>query len=787
MNYMLHHIRTIILSTYLKIILTIPAVPVCYCSVYAQQWQERALGTEHTVRGTAFFNSSTGFAAVYDDKQFVARIYNTSNGGMNWSEVFTEPFRGVLAATVVDPKIGVVVGGAGTYLMGYKSSNSGSSWSSVFGENQVTAGVPTMHCVSFAGGVGYAGAMEGVVLRSSDKGSSWKVLPTRVDANNSSVIAIHFVTPTIGFAAVAAADNWHLGRGLYKTSDGGTSWKKITDLPVIRSIHFTDTETGYIAGSSGGVGCIWKSVDGGETWGKVYSGQTGWVNCAVFAPDNPFVGFAVGGNAVSNTAGFILTTVDGGETWSVEKTGLTNCLWWVASPSQSFACAVGAKGIAYTTEREGMPLLKPEMKIPRDTIDLGNVELAIENDLSFEVTPKNGAGLSVSSVVFQDPQFAASNGFSSVSTETLPKKLRLNQSLVINLKAKAMKEGIFTAALIVSTNDETTPEKLLTVKMTASKTVRPTVVLSVDTLHFGTVNVFRKAEKTFTISPENAAGLEIVSIQPLGDGNGFSVLPLQNLPVALTANESLGVKVSYDGKKGQNGVVAAEFIVETNDEVTPKKHITVSVSLLAAPVSVVSSDTLRFGEVGQDKSKEIKLYIRPENSAGLTVNNLTLSDEDAKIWSIKGIPTFPKILTLSDSLTVILVFNPKQTGSQRGTLNVSSNDSENASRKLVLEGTGIITSGINDEPLRNIGVKAEVTPLPFHSNGIINVSLEHSSTVDVSLISLDGQHTVRVYSGDASAGKHRYAIDCSLLPSGVYFCRITVGTISGVIPMIIEH
>lgn len=784
---MVRALRAFFTPVFVKIILAATAAaPFIHHAASAQQWQQGSSGTDLTIRGAAFFNATTGIAAVYDDKQFVARIYRTTTAGASWTQVFTEANRGVLAAAAADAQNGAVVGGAGTYLMGYKSANAGGSWSPVFGENQVTAGKPTMHCVSFAEGVGYAGAMNGVIVKSTNKGANWSVLSTPVEANGT-VVAIHFMTAKTGFAAVASADDWYKGRGLYKTTDGGNSWKKITDLPVIRSICFTDTETGYISGSSGGVGYIWKTIDGGETWETAYAGQVGWINCVVFAPDNPFVGFAVGGNAVSNTAGFILTTTDGGETWTEERKGLSDCLWWAACPTQTFCCAVGAKGAVFTSERQAKPLLKPAMELSNDAPDFGEVEVGQNNELSFDITPKNGAGLTITSVAFENPQQAVADGFTVTPTETLPKKLRLNQFLSIDLKGNATKEGVVTAKLIISTNDATAPKKTITVKMTAASVARPTATLSVDTVQFGTINVFRKKDATFSIAPANAAGLEITSITPAAASNGFSITPQKTLPVTLGAGESLAVTTSYDGKRGQNGVVTADFIVETNDAAQPMKHITFSVTLEAQPIGVVPVDTLKFGAVEQNSSKEMRFVIRPENSAGLRVSLLTLSEEGGKSWSVTTVPTVPATLSATDSITVTLTFSPKKAETFSGTLTISSNDVERASRTITLRGTGTPSTGVHEDPLQAAGISARSIPQPVQSKGAISLSLTYPVTLDISLVSANGQSIMPIFSGKTAPGNYSFPFDAATLASGTYFCRISAGTIVGTIPVIIEH
>ena len=130
------------------------------------------------------------------------------------------------------------------------------------------------------------------------------------------------------------------GDGVYKTIDGGKSWKNmgLKNSRQIGSIlvNFKDPDTVYVAaeGSAWGPGGdrgLYKTVDGGQNWTKVLaiSENTG-VNCAVMDPRDPDLIIAsseqrrrhvftkIGGGP--ETA--IHKTTDGGKTWRKVTSGL---------------------------------------------------------------------------------------------------------------------------------------------------------------------------------------------------------------------------------------------------------------------------------------------------------------------------------------------------------------------------------------------------------------------------------------------------------------------------------
>jgi photosystem II stability/assembly factor-like uncharacterized protein len=74
---------------------------------------------------------------------------------------------------------------------------------------------------------------------------------------------------------------------------------------MLRSICFTDENTGIIVGDSG---TILKTTDGGLTWSSISSGTTKNLNSVDFP--NALTGFAVG------NSGTIIKTIDGGSSWT---------------------------------------------------------------------------------------------------------------------------------------------------------------------------------------------------------------------------------------------------------------------------------------------------------------------------------------------------------------------------------------------------------------------------------------------------------------------------------------
>ncbi|MBC8179615.1 hypothetical protein H8E88_00685, partial [candidate division KSB1 bacterium] len=102
---------------------------------------------------------------------------------------------------------------------------------------------------------------------------------------------------------------WAVGSNgvIVHTSDGGSSWSSQTSgtSNYLLSVHFSDSRTGWAVG---GYGTIVHTSDGGSSWSSQTSGTSNWLWSVHFSDSQ--TGWAVGSN------GTIVHTSDGGSSWS---------------------------------------------------------------------------------------------------------------------------------------------------------------------------------------------------------------------------------------------------------------------------------------------------------------------------------------------------------------------------------------------------------------------------------------------------------------------------------------
>ena len=229
-------------------------------------------------------------------------VWKTTDGGHHWKNVSDKYFGSTIGAVAIAPSDEqIVYAGEGENTM----------------RGNVSEGL-------------------GGVWRSDDAGRSWRNIGLK-DGRHIIRLVVHPRNPDIVWAAVVG----HLfgpntERGVFKTTDGGRTWKRTlyvndqtgaSDLvidPVDPNTLYAGTwrviRTPYSLESGGEGSGLWKSTDGGETWTSLTTskglpkGVWGIVGVAV-APSNPDKLYAL----IENADGGLFASSDAGATWTLQS------------------------------------------------------------------------------------------------------------------------------------------------------------------------------------------------------------------------------------------------------------------------------------------------------------------------------------------------------------------------------------------------------------------------------------------------------------------------------------
>lgn len=227
-------------------------------------------------------------------------VWKTTDGGNAWKNISDKYFGGSIGAVAValSDEAVIYVGEGENTLRGNVSEGLGGMW------------------------------------RSADGGRTWKNIGLK-EGRHIIRIVVHPRDPnTVWVGVLGHLFGPNEERGVYKTIDGGKTWKRtlfvneqtgISDLvmePNNPDVWYAGTwrvlRTPYSLESGGEGGGLWKSTDGGETWKSIKNakglpkGVWGIVGVAI-APSNGDKIYAM----IENAGGGLFASADGGETWTL--------------------------------------------------------------------------------------------------------------------------------------------------------------------------------------------------------------------------------------------------------------------------------------------------------------------------------------------------------------------------------------------------------------------------------------------------------------------------------------
>jgi photosystem II stability/assembly factor-like uncharacterized protein len=225
-------------------------------------------------------------------------LWKTTDGGENWvpvtdGQIHSSSVGAVVVSETNPDEVFIGMGEScirGDILPGdgvYKSTDAGKTWTHVgFSESDAISKIrihPTNHDIVFVASFGKYGAQseERGLYKSTDGGKTWRRVLFRDDKTGAVDIAIDRNNPSVMYAALweAYRKEYQMSSGgpggsLFKSTDGGETWKEITRNPGLPpgvigkmgvAVSGADSNRLYaiIEAENGG---LFSSDDAGATW-----------------------------------------------------------------------------------------------------------------------------------------------------------------------------------------------------------------------------------------------------------------------------------------------------------------------------------------------------------------------------------------------------------------------------------------------------------------------------------------------------------------------------------------
>lgn len=238
-----------------------------------ESWAEVTSGTDKKINEVKYFPNGVTYAVC--DK---GEILRSMSDGQQWTAENIGTDRNINSLSFLNPYKGMICGDKG---LAFVTTNAGETWIS----KAPTDWVNNMYSVDFFGNdksTGIAVGDAGYLLKTTDKGVSWRLIYTPANAD-------------------------------------------------IYNIKMVDTQKGYMLGS---MGSVCKTTDGGETWYKPYRNHNYTVTDLALENENIAI--------ATTNAGYIVRTTNGGDSWLQNQTMLSDMpLYSIAKLESQKYIAVG--------------------------------------------------------------------------------------------------------------------------------------------------------------------------------------------------------------------------------------------------------------------------------------------------------------------------------------------------------------------------------------------------------------------------------------------------------------
>ncbi|ALG69049.1 VPS10 domain-containing protein [Beggiatoa leptomitoformis] len=304
-------------------------------NLFATEWQ--ALPLTRDVSTIDEFSNL--FIDPKNPAQLYVDIYKSADSGKTWQTLRAN--RQPVFVFAVNPQTPSILYGnshtSGLSDLGkaYKSTDSGASWDAM--TQAVIALDPKNPSILYS-------KANASLYKSIDDGNTWTLLQQGLDVINKFGLLIDPQNPSVLYASGRQfpVSNGKLGSssaavwGVFKSVNGGTTWQRIWD----KTAHATwlidphQSDTLYVSKDEdmlGGRGHLYKTTDGGKTWVEFSNYltaagvnlETYSVQTLVADPKTPNTLYAGISRSVwaGNTGQGVYKTTDGGMTWTAMNAG----------------------------------------------------------------------------------------------------------------------------------------------------------------------------------------------------------------------------------------------------------------------------------------------------------------------------------------------------------------------------------------------------------------------------------------------------------------------------------
>lgn len=321
---------------------------------------------------------------------------------------------------------------------------------------------------------------------------------------------------------------------------------------------------------------------------------------------------------------------------------------------------------------------------------------------------------------------------------------------------------------------------------------------SANNTDFGSTYTGTPVNKTFVIKNDGPGALIVSNITITGISKSeYSILAAPSFPLTINSGNTQSITIQYNPiSAGTHTAVlnvmsndfdeaVYDFVIKGAAASQPEINISGNgIDIIDGDVTAGAANNTDFGSVVKGNTQNKLFTVQNKGLGLLTISNINFSGANASEFTLVNPPSFPLNLTSSNSQTITVQFKPTAAGIRNATMNINSNDADEATYDFTLQGEGQSAAGI--DPL-NTSSFAKLYPNPTSNEVTVELTLTEDEHVVVNVFDVEGKQAISSIEKHLSTGEQKITINTANLQNGVYFVQVVAGSVSTKMKLAIMH
>ncbi|MCB0301050.1 MAG: choice-of-anchor D domain-containing protein, partial [Calditrichaeota bacterium] len=324
----------------------------------------------------------------------------------------------------------------------------------------------------------------------------------------------------------------------------------------------------------------------------------------------------------------------------------------------------------------------PDISVAPDSLDFGSIFVNTTSIKNVLITNTGDTTLSIVNIRITGLNY----GSFDTANITAAFDIEPGETDTIMVRFKPAVAIEHLANLEITSNDP--DEEIVNVPLRgiALPTPIPNIVVSSDSLGFGTVVLGNSTSLSLIISNDGTAPLEVSALD-LSGSTPEAFATNATPPITINPGDSQSVEIVFTPQS--EGQKAALLSILNNDPDMPEVQVILTGTGVATPTIRISSNLLNFADVAPSDSADQSVTVYNDGTATLDIVNIEVTTDSAgaefKLLSAPSGTILP-----GDSLILDVRFTGISAGIKTGSLNIFSNDPQMGSTTVALTGRVIV-------------------------------------------------------------------------------------------------